>query len=335
MRFPGPKGTRFLAVATVCVAALACRADTNALATTRGPAGNTAAASRRHNSSPVETFRRLLAMSPAGLDAFLTNYPASTRQRIREKVHQYQMLPPDFRELRLRVTELRWYLLPLLKAPPQVREQRLKLVPDPYQDLVRARLDEWEMWPPDLREEVLEYQSTFSCFVGRDAAGNAVVQQQPGAADLTERERTQAQRKLAEWQAMPAAERQQLFGCFQHYFELSDEEKQKTLDALAQPERRETAKVLNSIEKGTREQQQAYLEAFHKFSEMSPAERQQFMRNAQRWKKMTAEERQAWRDLLQELADSPPLPPGAMRPLPQPVGSTSSPGTNPAPAPPK
>ena len=146
------------------------------------------------------------------------------------------------------------------------------------------------------------------------------------AADLSERDRPVVERKLVEWQAMPPAQRQQLFGCFQHYFELSDQEKEKTLDALAQPERGETAKVLDSIEKGTKSQQQAYLAAFRKFAEMSATERQQFMKNVQRWQKMSAEERQAWRDLVQQLGDSPPLPPVLIPPLPQTVGAGPSSG---------
>lgn len=335
----GPKGFRLLAGAVACLLALTGRAGIDD-APGRAGSDSNQAAFRRLGSSPVEAFRKLLAMSPSERDSFLTNYPPATRERILDKMQQYQMLPPDFRELRLRVTELRWYLLPLLKTPPEQRAEKLRWVPEPYRDLVRARLEEWEMWPPDLRDEVLEYQSTFSCFVGRDAAGNAVIQQQMAAADLSEGDRPEVERKLAEWQAMSQAQRQQLFGCFQHYFELSDQEKEKTLGALAQPERGETAKVLGSIEKGSKAQQQAYLAAFRQFAEMSAADRQQFMKNAERWQKMSAEERQAWRDLVQQLESSPPLPPlppGFIRPLPQPVGSGlfSAPDTHPAAAPPK
>ena len=35
------------------------------------------------------------------------------------------------------------------------------------------------------------------------------------------------------------------------------------------------------------------------------------MKNAERWQKMSPEERQACRDLVQKLAQMPPLPPGA------------------------
>jgi predicted Fe-S protein YdhL (DUF1289 family) len=275
---------------------------------------------RRLGSSPVEAFRKLLAMSEAERDRFLTNYPAATRERILFKLEQYQMLPVEYRELRLRVTELRWYLLPLLKAAPDQRSRLLESVPESCRESIKARLEEWDLWPPSLKDEVLEYESTFSSFVGRDAAGNAVVAEQIAAADLSEKDRLEAERKLAQWQAMGPGERQQVFGGFVHYFDLSEPEKQKTLDALSEPERQETEKVLNPIEKWPKAQQKAYLAAFRQFADMSPEQRQKFMNNAGRWQKMSPAERQAWRDLLQRLPASPPHP--------QPTGPAVAPGHN-------
>lgn len=307
----GSRLSRLAAGAALCVLAL------TALAGEEKPPGRAQTDTspgifRRLGSSPVEAFRKLLAMSEAERDRFLTNYPAATRERILFKLEQYQMLPVEYRELRLRVTELRWYLLPLLKAARDQRGRLLESVPESCRDLIKARLEEWDMWPPSLKDEVLEYESTFSSFVGRDAAGNAVVQQQIAAVDLSEGERPEVKRKLAEWQAMPEAQRQQLFGCFQHYFELSEPEKQKTLDALSEPERQETEKVLDPIEKWPKAQQQAYLAAFRQFADMSPEQRHAFMNNAGRWQKMSPAERQAWRDLLQRPPASPlhPQPAG-------------------------
>ena len=66
--------------------------------------------------SPVEFFRQLLAMLPAERNSSLTNRTPEARARILAKVREYQALDPDERELRLRATELRWYLLPLLRT---------------------------------------------------------------------------------------------------------------------------------------------------------------------------------------------------------------------------
>lgn len=60
-------------------------------------------------SCPVEAFRKLLRMEPAALEVYLTNYPAANRDAIRQKVDEYRILPSPIGELRLAVTELRWY----------------------------------------------------------------------------------------------------------------------------------------------------------------------------------------------------------------------------------
>ena len=331
----GPSRFRLLAVAAGCLLALTGLAGNDDTPPRAGEEANPVSF-RRLGSSPVEAFRKLLSMTPAERDQCLTNYPAALRQRILDKVEQDQMLPVDFRELRLRVTELRWYLLPLLETPPEQREEKLKTVPEPYRDLVRARLEEWDIWPPDLRTRCSNTKApSVASWAGmpRERRGPATdrgrgpvrTRPAPGGAEA----RGMAGHAAG---AAPAVVR-----LFPHYFELSDEEKERTLDALAQPERDETAKVLDSIEKGSKGQQQAYLAAFRKFAEMSATERQQFMQNAQRWQKMSAEERQAWRDLVQQLGGGPPLPPGFIPPFPQPVGSGLSSGarTNAAAAPPK
>ena len=79
-----------------------------------GPA-NLSLPPRPRLKSPVDLFRELLAMTPAGRENFLTNRPPGIRNRILAKVREYGALDPNERELRLRATELRWYLLPLLR----------------------------------------------------------------------------------------------------------------------------------------------------------------------------------------------------------------------------
>ena len=68
--------------------------------------------------SPMDYFRSLLAMSPAQRESALAKKPARIRERILAKVNEYAALDPDERELRLRATELRWYLMPLLRTAP-------------------------------------------------------------------------------------------------------------------------------------------------------------------------------------------------------------------------
>ncbi len=83
----------------------------------------------KNGKSPVDFFRQLLAMTPDERDDFLTNRPPEIRARILGKVAEYEALGPNERELRLRATELRWYLMPLLQEPPTNRTVRLAQVP--------------------------------------------------------------------------------------------------------------------------------------------------------------------------------------------------------------
>ena len=63
-----------------------------------------------------------------------------------------QALGPDARELRLRATELRWYLTPLLRTPAAERAGRLALVPEDLRELVNSRVEQWDVLPPPLKK---------------------------------------------------------------------------------------------------------------------------------------------------------------------------------------
>lgn len=279
--------------------------------------------------SPVETFRKLLALAPNERTNALAIYSSAVRERLKAKLLEYQLLPEPLRELRLQSTELRWYLLPILKMSPSNRVERLKSIPQPYQKLIETRLEEWDIWPPTLKDEVLEYESTMHYLVGR----NAEAQPQMGAESLSTNERTELERKLERWKALPQPQRQQMYGAFQRYFELSENEKQRTLDLLTDSQREETEKVLDAFEKWPKAQQDQYMAAFRQFASMSDGDRQQFLKNAQRWQKMSETERQAWRDLVKQLAESPPLPIGFVPPPQVSAGSPAIGKTNPTAAP--
>jgi hypothetical protein len=63
---------------------------------------------------------------------------------------------------------------------------------------------------------------------------------------------------------------------------------------------------------------------------MSNEDREEFMKNAQRWQKMSEAERQAWRDLVKQIAEMPPLPTGFVPPAKSPAaGAPTSGKTNP------
>src|SRR4051812_4211960 len=80
--------------------------------------------------SPVALFRELLAMSPEERNGAIAIRPPDIQKRILEKLQEYEILPDELRELRLRETELRWYLRPLMDEPRTNRAAKLALIPE-------------------------------------------------------------------------------------------------------------------------------------------------------------------------------------------------------------
>jgi hypothetical protein len=234
--------------------------------------------------SPVAFFRKLLAMSPQQREDYLTNRPPQMRARILAKVHEYESLSPDDRELRLRATELRWYLMPLLQTSPANRDAGLAGVPADLREIVKSRLNEWDILPPTLKEEFLENEQTRYYFARIQPPANSAAAQQL------------------------AAQRQRISEQFREFLELTPEEKQQTLDTLSADERAQMQKTLESFGNLSPEQQTQCVQNYAKFAGMSAADRVEFLRNAERWSQMSPAERQTWRDLVANVPDWPPAP---------------------------
>ncbi|HEY5345995.1 MAG TPA: DUF3106 domain-containing protein, partial [Verrucomicrobiae bacterium] len=230
--------------------------------------------------SPVDFFRQLLALTPAERLAALTNRPPEMRVKILAKVREYQALGADERELRLRATELRWYLVPLLRMSPTNRVTRLAMVPPEMQELVKSRLLQWDILPPPLHQEFLTNDSTLHYFA-RVAPTNT-----------------------------PAAnpDQQKIAGRFNQFFELTTAEKRLTLNTLSVAERAQMEKTLQSFEKLPPRQRLTCVRNYAKFAGMSGIERAAFLKNADDWSKMSPAERQTWRDLVKNVPLWPPMP---------------------------
>lgn len=258
--------------------------------------------------SPVNLFRQLLAMRPAEREFFLTNRPPEIRKRILAKVDEYEALDPDTRELRLRATELRWYLTPLLREPPANRAARLAQVPDDIRELVKDRLNEWTILPPPLQQEFLMNERTLRYFDRVDVSNSPPenVGRGPGDVGMTHRN------------VLSETRRRQMTAEFNQFFELTPVEKQKVLGTLSDAEREQMEKTLRAFEKLPAGQREECVRAFAKFAGLSTADRAEFLKNAQRWSQMSPAERQAWRDLVANVPEWPPLPPGFITPPPPP-----------------
>jgi len=236
--------------------------------------------------SPVDFFRQLLAMTPTERARSLANRPPESRARILAKVREYLALDPDERELRLRATDLRWYLTPLLRTTPADRETRLAQVPENLRGLVKSRLELWDILPPPLQQEFLANDTALHYF--------AHIETTNSAAEDPEQQKIAAQ--------------------FNEFFELTPAEKKQSLNTLSEPERAEMEKTLASFDKLPPEQKLLCVRNYAKFAGMSAAERADFLKNAARWSQMSPQERQTWRDLVAYVPIWPPMPPAAVPP---------------------
>jgi hypothetical protein len=230
--------------------------------------------------SPVNFFRQLLVMTPAERNNSLTNRTPEARAKILAKVREYQALGPDEREVRLRATELRWYLTPLLSLTPPQRAARLALMPEDLRGLIQARLTQWDALPPALQQEFLANEKTLRALAHVEPTN-----------------------------APPAApEQQKIAAQFNQFFELTPAEKQQTLNTLSKAERAAMEKTLQSFSRLTPPQRALCLRNYAKFAGMGADERAEFLQNAEKWAQMSPKERQVWRDLVARIPVWPPMP---------------------------
>ncbi|HEX7577276.1 MAG TPA: DUF3106 domain-containing protein [Verrucomicrobiae bacterium] len=248
--------------------------------------------------SPVNSFRQLLAMKPQERRDSLTNRPPEIRERILAKVREYLALDPNERELRLRATELRWYLMPLLRESPTNLTARLEQVPDDLRGLVQSRLAEWSILPPSLQKEFLDNEGTLHYFSHVDSTNSP----SPGGRSVPN------DADQARWNALSENDRHRITSEFTQFFDLTQVEKQKTLKTLSDAERAQMDKTLQTFDQLPPAQRRQCINAFTQFAGMSPAERAEFLKNAERWAQLPPKERQAWRDLVAQVPLWPPLP---------------------------
>jgi hypothetical protein len=261
---------------------------------------------------PVDLFRSLLAMSPVERREFLAKRSPEAQKLILAKIHEYEGLTPELRELRLRVTELRWYLLPLLITPGADRPEKLRAIPPDLRDLIAARLDQWDQLTPELQKQFLENEAVIR-FYFELAAGTP---DKPGRATPAPSIPAPAPENpgLQRWRALNDDERQEIVRHFSEYFDFSPPEKEKILHSLSEPERLQIEKTLQTFGGLTAAQRLQCFRSFQKFASFNPEERQQFLHNARRWEQMSPTERQTWRNLVSSLSRQPPLPPGLAQP---------------------
>ena len=247
--------------------------------------------------SPVEAFRELLAMPPLEQRRALASRPPETRKLIQDKIREYQAMAPQQRAIRLEVTELRWYLRPLMRIASTNRAPRLEAMPADMRKLVEERLRIWDSFPTELQQKLMQNEATAG-FISEIALGTRTAATSPN----------QYRTNIAAWQQIPEEERRQISLAFSNLFGLNPEEQQKVLDHLSPEEHRQIEKTLQVFRELTPVQRGQCIRSFEKFASLSPAERKEFLLNAQRWESMPPADREVFRAVVENAASQPPLP---------------------------
>jgi hypothetical protein len=264
--------------------------------------------------SPVEQFRELLAMTLPQRRQALSNRPPEMARQIMAKVREYESLKPDERELRLSATELRWYLLPLMTEPRTNREALLARIPVEQRKIAESRLEQWDLFPPSAQEDLLNSETTARYFSHLETATEE--QRKKLLSQMSPERRAKLEAGLDTWKILPEPQRQKILMSFNNFFELKPEEKARALGMLTEEEKQQMEKTLNEYEKLTPQQRSECIRSFQKFASMTLAERQAFLKNAERWKLMSPEERDEWRNLVELAPLYPPLPVDFYPPIP-------------------
>jgi len=274
-----------------------------------------------HELSPVAYFRVLLGMTPTQREKALAQKPATERETILRKIAEYEALPAEVREARLRHTELRWVLISLMKQAPAERTDRLRNLSAADRQFVEDRLRQWDQLPAADQKTYLEKQD-FVSFYLRWQNANAVRQIEI-LSKLPPAQRTKWNAELGRWQNMPEQTRRDLVEQVNEILDTNSAPRAVAVAGLSERERVQIETSLRAYAQLSPDQRRLCVQSFGKFASMSPAERADFLQNAARWEEMTPLERRLWRQLVNNLPPLPPLPanlrtprPGGLPPLP-------------------
>ncbi|MEW6304298.1 MAG: DUF3106 domain-containing protein [Verrucomicrobiota bacterium] len=285
--------------------------------------------SRRYSSfsrrSTAEYLRELLPMSPEQLDQALAEKSENSRKFWLAKVEEYKALSPYDREVRLRTTQMQYYLEPLLwLKKPELRQERLAAIPEDFRPLVEERLRHWDQLPLESRREVLENKWTMTYFSRIEAAPPD--QRDAVFSGHSTEYRLRMEQKLDEWRALPKEQRGRMYENFNQFFQLSEKEKDRILGTLSLADRKLMDAALEQFEKLPPDERKKCIDSFRKYVNMTPEQRAQFLKNAERWNQMSDKEKEKWRTVVPQL---PPVPPGLAPAPPLPPGFPAKPAPTP------
>jgi hypothetical protein len=246
------------------------------------------------------------------------------QRQILAKLGEYDALSPNQRELRLKVTELRWYLWPLMNTPATNRTAQVEHLPEEMRRLVLERLVQWDKLPTAVQNDIRDQEGTIRYFT--EMEGATQVQRDTKLESLSPAGRQELETRIAQWRALPEAQRQRALEHFDRFFGLNPQEKARTLSSLSEPERRKIETIIHSFGKLSPGERARCIRGLDRFTGMSVEERLKFLRNAEQWKAMSPDQRDAWTRLVSKYSIRPPLPPGLgtppLPPMPRPPAAS-------------
>jgi hypothetical protein len=262
--------------------------------------------------SPVQLFRRLLAMSDGEREQFLAARSPESQAIIRGKLKEFVALPADAREARLQSLELRAWLLPLMNMPPANRAAYLEALPSDKRALVQDRLRTWDIMPPPMRDDILENEMAIR-FLTQVRGGAKSEELLSG---MSPQQRNDLEKGLARLNDMPAQRREVTARNVEKFFGLEAPQRSEAIATLTEKERGVVSNAVVRLSILPPLQRELAVEGLKKFKALPPAEQEEFLRSAARWQAMTEKERQLWRQLVARtrVVPQPPMPPRVTRP---------------------
>jgi predicted Fe-S protein YdhL (DUF1289 family) len=238
-------------------------------------------------------------MSQPEREKFLGDRSSEQRKIILLKLEEYQGLPDEQREERLRELQVRVWVRRLIKLPLSNRVERLVALQPAERQLVETRLAKWDGLSEDTQKEVLTSEIAIGHIANSpDFKVNPAMPPFPPDAKVAS--------ELKRWGELSEARRREILGHFEEFFQ--EVTPQQRANIIAQ---RPTVAPIATL---TKEQRERYVAGLKRFDALTPAERQRFLINVTHWQKMTPEQRQSWRVLVKKLSPSAPPPPPPSRP---------------------
>ena len=246
--------------------------------------------------NPVRRFQELWKLDAGGREAALTGKTEWQQRYLRERLAEFDTLAPTEREVRLRLMELRYYLLMLVRTPPDQRTERLKEVPAKDRDLLAERLQDWERLPANQQKELIENETMLS-HLSWFETGSAE-QREASLRAWSPQTRQEFEADLYRWRGLQQAERERMTRNFNRFFDLSNRQKQEsTLDRVSEADRANVSvpwpRLNNCLDRPVQVPRGAQSVRWNDGGRTIPVS----LQNAARWQSMSPEEKRVWRQV--------------------------------------